>query len=113
GLATLTTKLESQLCARNLDVPITHGGQTKRAVFLGIGLIADANQRGFEKSYHDGEHLLARQARLCHISFDASANARERFAKRDHTVVFGGIPHLAPTCMIAVLLAVLAVAPRG
>src|SRR6202030_2155730 len=55
------------------DMAVTQRGEAKAFVVAGVLGIADANARGVEQRDHDGQHLLARQARQAQVTLENAA----------------------------------------
>ena len=98
--------------AVDLDMPIAQSSQAVALVSLGVFGVANAKQGCFHQAHDRGEHPLSRQTAPPQIGFDALPDRRQNPAKRQHLAVFRLVADLAPTRVIAVLLAA-ALVPSG
>src|SRR5690242_5648389 len=96
--------------AVDLDVPVAQRGQTIALVRLGIFGVANAKEGCLHQAHDRGEHPLPRQTVPPQIGLDALPDRRKNTAKNQHLAVFRLVADLAPTRMIAVLLAAALVA---
>src|SRR5688572_26664806 len=104
-LAALALEVKVDLRALDLDVITVQRGQSVRAIFARVFIVADANQRGLEQPHDRRQDFLARQSRSAQISLDAGAQPGQRFAERQQTLELRLVAQLAPALVIAILLA--------
>jgi hypothetical protein len=111
--AALAAEAERQLRTGNTDVPVAHGGEAERIVFLGILLVADPNERGLEKADYRRKHLFARQATAPQVVLDAAPDHGQHSSEGDHSGKFVLIADGAVRGMVAILLAAAGSATGG
>jgi hypothetical protein len=110
-LAALAAIFEDDLCAREVDVAVAHGGKPVAAILAGIFLIADPDERDLQKAHDGRQDLLAGQPAARLVLSHARAKTRQRPGEREHAVELGGVADRAPIGMVAVLLAASRIAP--
>jgi hypothetical protein len=94
-------------------MPIAQSGQTKALVGSRVFVVADAKEGEFEKLDDRREHSLARQAVPPQIGFHPRSDQRQNPRKHQHLTVFCFVPHLAPSGVVAILLASSLIAPSN
>ena len=82
-------------------------------VFTGVGLVADADEGGFEEADDGGEDFFAREAGEGEVLVDALADGGEGGAEVEHVFVLGLVADFAPARVVAGLLAAAGVAAGG
>ena len=88
--------------------------QAIAVVLLGIVVVPDANERGFQKMDDGGEDLLARKtaaAPCARVTFARTPGSA--LGKCDHVFVLGTLAHLTEPWLVAVLLAALGIPTGG
>src|SRR5207244_10699680 len=111
--ATLASKIEMDLRDGHIDVTITQRRQSVRIVVSCVFFVSDARQCGLQQSHDRGQYFLFRQSIAREVAFDARANFRKEPTEISHAVEFRFVAHLAPSVMIAILLAVSRVTANG
>jgi hypothetical protein len=91
--------------ALDLDMPIAQGCKTIALVGLGVFGVANAKQGRLQQTDDCGEYPLARQTAPPQIGPDPLPDGRQHPAESQHLAVFRLVADLAPTRMIAILLA--------
>ena len=104
ALTAFSLEFEPYRCAFYIDVLVSHRGEPIRMIFLGVFLIADTDECGFEEAHDGGEDFFARQIAQSEIALDAFADDRQSLAEEAHALILVFIPRLAPAGMIAALL---------
>src|SRR5438270_2589708 len=110
--AVFAAEVQMDAAAVDLDMPIAQSSQTVALVSLDVFGVANAKQGCLHQAHDRGEHPLSRQTAPPEIGFDALPDGRQNPAKRQHLAVFRLVANLAPTRVIAVLLAA-ALVPSG
>src|SRR5205823_8997247 len=99
-LAAFATKAEADVRADHLDMAVSQGGQSERAVLLSILLVADPDSGVLEEPDDRGQYLLPRHPRPFQVAVGALADLRQGCSEGQHPVVLDRIPDLAPARVI-------------
>src|SRR5205085_5452766 len=83
----LPAETEFQFCCCYIHMTVSHRREAKRFVFLGVFLVADANECALEKLHHRREHFLARQSAPFQVAAYAPAYFWESFAEDQDAIV--------------------------
>src|SRR6184192_1993917 len=110
-LAAFATKAEVDVRADHLDMAVSQGGQSERAVLLSILLVADADSGLLEEPDDRGQHLLQRHAGPFQIAVGVLADLWQGGGEGQHPVVLDRVADLAPARVIAILLAPPSITP--
>src|SRR5690606_15876806 len=78
-----------------------------------VGLVADPDQGALQQLHHGSQRPLPGKAGPVEILVHRLANRRQRPTELDHPVVLVRVAHLAPTSVIAILLATTRVTTGG
>ena len=108
--ATLAAKLELDLAALDIDMPVAQSGQPIGLVLTRVLAVADADQGRVEQHHHGCEDLFPSKPRLGDLCFEFLAQFWQRLAKRLETRVLVTVAYLTPARVIAVLLATTGIA---
>src|SRR5690606_35975433 len=92
-------------------MPIPERRQAIGAILAGILIVADANQRCLQQTQHGREHLFARQAPKREVRIDTLAYSRQRPAEIQYSMILRLVAYLAPSRVIAILLASSPISP--
>ena len=112
-LAGLAAEAEADGRSRDPRVRAFERGQAERAIAAGVFLVAHPDE-GLLQQLHDGGHDFAhRQHGFGEIARHATAKQRQRCREAGQPVVLRFVAHLAPSRVIAILLASFGVASRG
>jgi hypothetical protein len=98
-------EVQMDVAALDLDMPIAQRSQTIALVRLGVFGVANAKEGRLHQADDCGEHPFPRQTVPPQIGPDALPDCRKNTAKDQHLAVFRLVADLAPTRVIAVLLA--------
>src|SRR5205823_649950 len=110
-LAAFATKAEVDVRPDHLDMAVSQGGQSERAVLFSILLVADADSRLLEEPDDRGQHLLQRHAGPFQIAVGVLADLWQGGGEGQHPVVLDRVADLAPARVIAILLAAPSITP--
>ena len=111
--AGLAFEVEGEVGAVDVDVAAAEGGEAEGVVFACVGLVANADEGGFEEADDGGEDLFAREAGEGEVLVDALADGGECGAEVEHVFVLGLVADFAPARVVAGLLATAGVAAGG
>src|SRR5690606_8119370 len=93
-------------------VIVEQGRQSIGAVLAGVLVVADADAGALQQADDRGDDLRAGQPGASELAFDRAPDHRQGRREGRHALELGLVAHLAPTAVIAVLLASARVAPR-
>src|SRR4029077_12779289 len=108
--ATFAAKADVRAASFGLALPVAQRRQSEALVLLRILGVADAEQRQFHKVDNGRQHSFPWQPVALQVLIDAGADQWQDPAEHQHFAELGLIAHLAPTGMIAILLAAALVA---
>ncbi len=110
-LPALSTEPEDQAGSLDVHVLRAQRGQAVRLVRLGVLSVPDADERFLEQPHGRGHDLLARDPRTREVGGNPGAQARKGFGEIRELAVLRFVADLAPSRVIAVLLAASRIAP--
>src|SRR5207247_355242 len=110
-LAAFATKAKVDVRPDHLDMAVSQGGQSERAVLLSVLVVADADSGLLEEPNDRRQHLLQRHPRPFQVAVGMLAALWQGRCEGQHPIVLDRIPDLAPARVIAILLAPSSITP--